>query len=60
MNNYNWDSSFLVDFDLNTGFSKTAQTTKRYLSQMKDMFCDVDAYQALLKSMVISSFSGTP
>ena len=49
MNNYNWDSSFLVDFDLNTGFSKTEQTTKRYLSQMKDMFCDVDAYQALLK-----------
>ena len=50
MNNFNWDSSFLIDFDLNTGFSKTAQTTKRYLSQMKDMFCDADAYQALLKN----------
>lgn len=50
MNNFNWDSSFLVDFDLNTGFSKTAQTTRRYLSQMKDMFCDADAYQTLLKN----------
>lgn len=49
MNNFNWDSSFLIDFDLNTGFSKTAQTTRRYLSQMKDMFCDADAYQTLLK-----------
>lgn len=40
MNCFNWDTSFLVDFDLKDGFSKTAQTTKRHLSQMKDMFCD--------------------
>lgn len=48
MNHFDWDSSFLVDFNLNTGFSKTAETTKRHLSQMKNMFCDTDAYNALL------------
>lgn len=50
MNNFNWDKSFLVDFDIKTGFSKTAETTKRYLSQMKDMFCDTEAAAELLKS----------
>ena len=48
MNNFNWDSSFLVDFDLTTGFSKKAETTKRYLSQMKNMFCNRDAYDRML------------
>lgn len=50
MNHFNWDSSFLVDFDLNTGFSQKAVTTKRYLSQMKDMFCDTVSYQAMLEN----------
>lgn len=49
MNNFNWDSSFLVDFDLKDGFSKTAQTTKRYLSQMKEMFCDRKAAEDILE-----------
>jgi glucose-6-phosphate isomerase len=40
MNNFNWDKSFLVDFDLKSGLSKTAATTKRYLSNMKNMFAD--------------------
>lgn len=48
MNNFNWDSSFLVDFDLKTGFSRTAETTKRYLSQMKDMFYDQKAVDEIL------------
>ena len=48
MNNFNWDSSFLVDFDVETGVSKTAETTKRYLSQMKNMYCDQDAYNKML------------
>ena len=48
MNNFNWDTSFLVDFDLSTGFSSKASTTKRVLSQMKDMFMDVDAANAVL------------
>ncbi len=40
MNNFNWDSGFLVDFDTTTGVSKTAKTTQRRLSQMKGMFYD--------------------
>lgn len=50
MNNFNWDKSFLVDFDLKTGFSKTAETTKRYLSQMKDMFCDSETAAKMLET----------
>ncbi len=50
MNNFNWDSSFLVDFNLQSGFSKTAETTKRYLSQMKDMYYDTEAAKEILKT----------
>lgn len=49
MNNFNWDTSFLVDFDLTTGFSNSAQTTKRYLSQMKNMFCDTTTTEKILE-----------
>ncbi|MDO4274006.1 MAG: glucose-6-phosphate isomerase family protein [Eubacteriales bacterium] len=48
MNNFNWDTSFLVDFDLKTGFSQTAETTPRRLSQMKDMFYDREAAAQIL------------
>lgn len=48
MNNFNWDTSFLVDFNLKTGFSQTAETTKRRLSQMKEMFCDQTAAADIL------------
>ena len=47
MNNFNWDTSFAVDFDLTNGFSKTAETSKRYLSQMKNMYHDVDAAEEI-------------
>lgn len=50
MNNFNWDTSFLVDFDLHTGASKTAEVTKRYLSQMKDMFSDTKAAEKILEN----------
>lgn len=50
MNQFNWDYSFFVDFDLNNGFSKKAETTKRYLSQMKNMFYDVKAAEEILKT----------
>ena len=50
MNNFNWDTSFLVDFDLSTGYSTTANTTKRVLSQMKDMYIDIDAADTILKT----------
>lgn len=47
---FNWDRSFLVDFDLADGMSKTAVTTKRYLSQMKGMYHDDAALEAMQKS----------
>lgn len=49
MNQFDWDTSFLVDFDLETARSKTAESSKRYLSQMKDMFHDVAAAEEMLK-----------
>ncbi len=50
MNNFNWDSSFLADFDLETGISQNAETTKRHLSQMKGMYCDVKAAENILEN----------
>jgi len=50
MNHFPWDTSFLVDFDLETGRSKTAETTARRLSQMKNMFADTEAAEAILKN----------
>ena len=49
MANFNWDKSFLIDFDLETGRSKNAATTKRYLSQMAGMFCDYEAVNEILE-----------
>ncbi|MFR9062969.1 MAG: hypothetical protein ACLVJO_03940 [[Clostridium] scindens] len=57
MNQFNWDTSFHVDFDLVTGLSKTAETTKRYLSQMKDMYYDADAVNEVLKAAIPWSMS---
>lgn len=50
MNQFNWDKGFLVDFDLQSGRSDTAKTTKRTLSQMKEMFCDREAAEKLLET----------
>ena len=44
MNQFNWDQAFTLDFDLNNGLSKHADTTKRYLSQMKNMYQDQMLY----------------
>ena len=49
MNQFNWDTSFSVDFDLESGISKKAETTKRYLSQMKDMYYDTDSAERILE-----------
>ena len=48
MNNFNWEKSFLVDFDLESGFSKTASTSKRFLSNMKTIFSDQEAAERIL------------
>lgn len=49
MNHFNWDKGFSVDFDPVSGLSKTAESTKRYLSQMKDMYCDQEAVKQILE-----------
>ena len=49
MNQFNWDQAFTLDFDLNNGLSKHADTTKRYLSQMKNMYQDQEAVEEILK-----------
>lgn len=48
MNNFNWDLSFAVDFNLEDGMSKTAVSTKRTLSQMRDAYNDQDAVNQIL------------
>lgn len=50
MNSFNWDTSFLVDFDMQTGRSKVATPSIRKLSQMKTMFHDVEAAEEILKT----------
>ena len=49
MNNFNWDGSFSLDFDLVSGFSKNAEVTQRRLSQMKAMYQDQDAAAKILE-----------
>lgn len=50
MNNFNWDSSFTVDFNLADGLSKAACSTKRTLSQMKGAYSDQAAVEQILKT----------
>lgn len=47
---FNWNKSFTADFDFLTGLSKTAVSTKRYLSEMKEMYNDSDAVEEILKN----------
>ena len=49
MKDFDWDNSFLVDFDLVTGLSKAAAPSERRLSKMKDMFHDTDAAAQILE-----------
>jgi glucose-6-phosphate isomerase len=41
---------FLLHFDLLTGFSDQKETSKRYLSKVKDIFLDTDAAEKLLSA----------
>lgn len=49
MNQFNWDGTFSVDFDLTDGLSKTAEATKRHLSQMAGMYQDQEAVKKILE-----------
>ena len=50
MNNFTWSKSFLVDFDLATGLSQTAQSTMRHLSQMRNMYLRQDLLEQQLQA----------
>ena len=46
---FDWTKSFTVDFSLVTGLSKTAESSKRYLSGLKGVFSDKAAADEMLK-----------
>ena len=48
MNCFDWDRGFNLAFDLKTGFSRKAEVTRRYLSQMRGLFYDESAYEQVL------------
>lgn len=45
---FDWVKGFVCDFDLKTGLSNKAESTKRYLSDMKGMYADDEALQKML------------
>lgn len=47
---FDFARGFTIDFDLKTGFSNKKTTTKRYLSQMTEMFYDIDSAKNILKN----------
>ena len=49
-NNFDWEHSFTIDFALKNGVSQTAPSTKRTLSQVKTIFYDRSAADALLEN----------
>lgn len=46
---FDWVKGFTMDFDSKTGMSSMMETSKRYLSAMKGMFADDQAYEEKLK-----------
>lgn len=49
MDNYIPVNPFTIGFDLKTGISQEAQSTKRPLSKMSGMYNDTDAFQGILE-----------
>ena len=45
---FDWEKGFTVDFDLVTGLSRTAQSSKRTVSDMRGMFADDAATEKLI------------
>lgn len=44
---FDWIKGYICDFDLKDGMSKTAESTKRYLTDMEGMFADDEAFEAM-------------
>lgn len=53
---FNYAKGFVCDFDLKTGLSNTAHSTKRTLGQMKGMFSDEEAYAKMDPETVVYEF----
>ena len=49
MGNFNWNQGFTLDFNLQSGFSQNAGTTKRYLSDMEGFYEDSEAVKSILE-----------
>ncbi len=49
MENFNWNQGFTLDFNLQSGFSQNAGTTKRYLSDMRDFYGDTETVESILE-----------
>jgi glucose-6-phosphate isomerase len=47
-NAFDFEGGFTIDFDLISGLSRTGASTKRYLSKMRGMFADGDAFERAL------------
>lgn len=46
---FNWEQGFTIDYDLATGMSKSdAQTSVRHVSDMRGMYADEEAFEALI------------
>ena len=48
-NNCDWIRGFVADFSAADGLSKSAVSTKRFLSGMKGMYADDDAFEKMLR-----------
>lgn len=48
-NKFDWQRGFTLDFSALDGLSKGAESTKRRLSQMQDMYADGEAARALVE-----------
>ena len=45
---FNWEKGFIVDFNLMTGLSETAESSKRTVSSMRGMYADDSATEKLI------------
>jgi len=45
---FDWEKGFIVDFDLQTGLSDTAQSSRRTVSSMRGMYADAAAEEKLI------------
>ncbi|MDR2457317.1 MAG: glucose-6-phosphate isomerase [Clostridiales Family XIII bacterium] len=50
-NSFNWNKAFTLDFSLIDGFSKNAESSKRFLSKVKSMYSDKKAAEKILKKI---------